>query len=248
MRFVKKLLTPNPYSRPQRTEDMQEIKAVVLHWIAAPKQNPEHVYNWFEKRKYGKHSYGSAHYCVGLDGEIWQYIPDEEMAYHVGSKTYTEHAMRLSSYPNNCTLGVEMSHINWEGEYSYETWEETKKLTALILMEHGLTEKDITTHKAIVGWKECPQWFHRFPEEFDRFVDETKELMDNGFKGFTTARFGLNVRDDVMGNKVAKLSNGESFDILGIKNLWYKIKMTDGTIGYASSKYIQLIQVVEASI
>lgn len=242
MKLVKKYLTPNQWSRPGKESDMKPIKAVVLHWTASPRGTAEGVYNWFEARKNGKHSYGSTQYCVDLNGDVWQYIPDEEMAYHVGSKTYTDYALNeLSSYPNNCTLGIEMCHMSWEGEYTQETWEQTQNLTALLLMEHGLKDKDITTHKAIVGWKECPMWFHKFPEELDRFKKETKAKMKKGFRGKVHAMWGLNVRDGVMGNKIGKLKDKQEVKILGIRNLWYKVEIPNGQIGYASGSYIELI-------
>lgn len=237
--FVKqKLLTLNTFSRPGRSADMKPIKGIILHWTASPKGTPLGVYNWFEQRKNGKHSYGSAHFCVGIDGEVWQYIPQQEMAYHVGSKTYTQEALnKYGSYPNNATIGVEMCHLTWEGEYSQETWQETKMLTALLLMEYGLNISDIDTHKGIVGWKECPQWFHRFPEELDRFKQEVGEIMKSGIKGIVSAMWGLNVRDDVMGNKVGFLKNGEEVEITGIKDGWYRVK-TKTLEGYASGKHI----------
>lgn len=241
MKIIQKLLTKNPYSRPGRVSEMKPIKGIVLHWIASPKGTPIGVYNWFESRKNGKNSYGSAHYCVGIDGDIYQYIPNEEMAYHVGSKTYTKEALdKYGSYPNNATLGIEMCHLSWEGEYSEETWEQTKLLTTLLLKEYSLGIDNIDTHKGVVGWKECPQWFHRFPEEFTRFKDEVREIFDTGIFGVVQAPFGLNVRNDVMGNKVDFLKNKSRVELIGLKNGWYKIKMENGSIGYVNGTYINV--------
>jgi N-acetylmuramoyl-L-alanine amidase len=240
MVYREKLLTKNNWSRPVRDYDMKQIKGIVLHWIAAPKQTPEHVYNWFEGRKNGKNGFGSAHYCVGLDGEVWQYIPQSEMAYHVGSETYTEEALkRLGTYPNNSTLGIEMCHTSWEGEFTKDTWEETKLLSALLLMEYNLEISDLTTHKKVVGWKECPRWFHLFPAELDRFKEETYTIMEGGVKGKVNATWGLNVRNDVMGAKVGWLKNGQEVDINGFKDGWFRV-ITDDFQGYASSKYINV--------
>ncbi len=245
MKIIQKLLTKNKWSRPAELEKLNPIKAVVLHWVAAPKQTQINVYNWFESRKNGKNSFGSAHYCVGIDGDAWQFIPDSEMAYHVGSpKPYTEWALKnLSSYPNNCTLGIEMCHLSWEGEFAEETWEGTKKLAALLLMQHNLSvDTGLTTHKLIVGWKECPQWFHRFPEEFDRFKAETKKLIEDGIQGKVVVKLGsLNVRRDadVKSEKISILKNGEMVQLIGLKNGWFKVKVS-GFEGYVSSDYIEI--------
>ncbi len=232
-----KLLTKNPYSRPGRASEMHEIKGIVLHWIASPKGTPLGVYNWFEGRKDGKNGYGSAHYCISIGGDIYQFIPDEEMAYHVGSKTYTDEAKeKYGSYPNNATIGIELCHLSWEGEFSDETWEQAKLLVTLLLKEHGLNIDNIDTHEKIVGWKECPRWFHLFPDEFTRFKDETKTLFDNPIYGTVTCGT-LNVRDAVMGKKVGYVSKNDKVELIGIRNGWFKIKKGD-LIGYASGDYI----------
>ena len=70
-----KLLTINEWSRPNRS--LKPIKAIVLHWLADAKGTPTSVFNWFESRKKGKTGYGSAHFCVGVDGEILQYLKQD---------------------------------------------------------------------------------------------------------------------------------------------------------------------------
>ncbi len=238
MKIIQKLLTKNVWSRPGRAEDIKPIKAIVLHWLAMPRGTPTGVYKFFEARKKGKSGYGSAHYCIGMDGDGLQYIPDNEMAYHVGSKVYTDFGLSLSSYPNNCTIGIEMSHLNWEGEFTDETWESTKKLTALLLMQHNLTAEDITTHMKIVGWKDCPRWFKIFPEELDRFKREVRKLLVQGIKGEVIATF-LNVRDGIGGKKLGSLKKGSKITLLGIYNGWYKVEFGKEK-GWCYSKYIKL--------
>lgn len=233
----RKLITVNRFSRPGTK--LKDVKGIVLHWTATPKGTPKGVYNYFEGRKKGKDSYGSAQYCVGIDGEIWQYIPDDEMAYHVGSKTYTDLAIRnLGTYPNNSTIGIEMCHLSWEGDFTDETWDRTRILVALLLKEHDLTVDDIYTHSDIVGWKKCPKWFCDFPEEFKSFKNEVNEIMGNIY-GYNTA-YSLNVRDDVMGKKIDKLTKHEEVQILGVKDGWFKIYTKNGVIGYVHGGYIKI--------
>lgn len=234
-----KLLTKNEWSRPDR--ELGRVKAIVLHWLADPKGTPESVYNWFESRKKGTHGYGSAHYCVGVDGRILQYIPDEEMAYHVGSKTYTDYALfKLGKYPNNYTIGIEMCHMNWEGEFSDETWIGTKELVALLLREHRLTEADITTHMEVVGWKDCPRWFKTFPTELTRFKEEVGKLLEDRIRGRVTVG-SLNVRNEPKGKQVVDtIKKGDTVELIGVQNGWYKV-LFDNTVGYCSSKYMELV-------
>jgi N-acetylmuramoyl-L-alanine amidase len=234
MEVKQKFLTKNQYSRPDR--ELNKVKAIVLHWLASPRGTPRGVFNYFEARKRGKTGYGSAHFCIGLDGETWQYMPMDEMAYHVGSKTYTDYGLSLSDYPNDCTVGVEMSHMDMEGSYTDDTWDRAKKLVVLLLREYGLTPDDITTHKKIVGWKDCPMWFTKFPEEFPRFVREANLLFESYM--FETVTAGtLNVRDKPSGKKLFYVNRGDRVRLLSYRDGWIRIKQGE-RIGWVSSKYL----------
>jgi len=240
MEIEYKLLTENPWSRPGRKEDMKPIKKIVLHWYGNPKTTALATWNFFESRKNGKLGYGSAHFLVNLDGDIIQAMPQEEMAYHVGSKTYTQFALNeISTYPNNATLGIEMAHVSWEGEFTENTWDNTKIMTYLLLREYNLTTYDITTHHDIVGWKDCPRYFVLFPDELERFRDEVHSLYQNHVIGYIEPN-SLNVRDDVMGRILGTVKARDKVLIEGYKNGWYKIRK-DSLVGYASSKYISIL-------
>lgn len=238
-----RLLTSNEWSRPQNRypiNKMNPINHIIMHWIGVPRQRANQVWQFFEDRKNGNTGYGSAHFIIDLTGDIIQSIPQDEMAYHVGSKTYTEYATEyISSYPNNSTLGIEMCHTSWEGEMTDNTWKMSKLLAYLLLMEYNLDVSKIKTHHDVVGWKECPRWFVSFPEEFDRFKDEIHELFKKNIVAIPTVRF-LNVRDDVMGNKLGTISKNDSVELVGYKDGWPKIKK-DNLVGYCSPNYLNVI-------
>ena len=48
----KKLLTPNPYSRPLYI--LEEVKGIIVHWVANPGTSAMANRNYFENRKYGR--------------------------------------------------------------------------------------------------------------------------------------------------------------------------------------------------
>lgn len=174
----KDFLTPNKWSRPGIK--LRTINGLVLHWTADPHASALNIKNFFEGRKLGEGGYGSAHYVVGLDGEVLQMIPGNEMAYHVGSKSYTEYShTKFGPYPNNCTIGIEMCVVDAEGSYEEETWNSSILLCAYLCKKFGLDPyRDITTHQAIVGWKICPKWFHDHPEDLELFKYQVLAAMD----------------------------------------------------------------------
>lgn len=165
------MLTINKYSRPNKP--LKRVRGLVLHWPDYPRASARSVYNIFESRKNGNDGYGATHKIIGLEGEIVECIPEKEMAYHCGSKNYTNYAMhKFGTYPNNCTLSVELCHIDEKGTMNKETFEAAVNLMTIWCKKYGLKALDITTHHNIVGWKECPKWFvdNPYDLEYLRFL------------------------------------------------------------------------------
>lgn len=167
-KIIEKLLTPNKYSRPQ--DKLKGVKGIVVHWVANPQASAEANRNFFENRKYGKTGYGSAHYIIDLNGDVIRCIPENEVAYHVGSKTYTKEALsKLSTYPNNCTIGIECCHVDWNGKMTDATYNTLVELATDLLKKYKLTTNDLWLHKEVVGWKDCHKWFVDHPDEWVKF-------------------------------------------------------------------------------
>jgi N-acetylmuramoyl-L-alanine amidase len=188
MEIQKNLLTVNPFSRPGKK--LVSVKALVIHWVANAGTTARQNRTYFESLKHenlnnASARFASAHYIVGLDGEVIQCIPDLEMAYHVGAKTYTPEALsRMGHYPNNCTIGIELCHPKENGKFTAETLQSAEELCAVLSFLFDLDPiRDIFTHNAITG-KNCPRWFVEYPNDFDRFKQAAADAV-NYLKGAT---------------------------------------------------------------
>ena len=166
-------MTVNPFSRPGKK--LLPVKGVVLHWVGNPGTSALQTRAYFEGLKNQslnnpKAAFASAHFVVGLEGEIVQCLPLDEMAYHVGARVYTPEATgRFGHYPNNCTIGIELCHPARDGKFTPETWMSAAELAALLLKRFGLeTETCLWTHNAVT-LKDCPKYFVEHPEAFERF-------------------------------------------------------------------------------
>jgi N-acetylmuramoyl-L-alanine amidase len=175
MNIQKDLLTVNPFSRPGKK--LTGVKALVIHWTGNAGSTARQNRNYFESLKGQSLSdpaarYASAHFIVGIEGEVIQCIPAEEMAWHVGAKTYTPEALgRLGNYPNNCTVGIELCHPSADGHFNTETLRAAAELCALLCVQSGLDPaRDIWRHYDITG-KNCPKWFVDYPDRFDDFKE-----------------------------------------------------------------------------
>jgi len=162
-------LTPNPYSR--RQDRMQDVRGIALHWVQNPGTSAHFNWVFFEGRKSGKTGEGSAHYIVGLDGEILQVMPENEVAFHAGptSETLPKAMQKYGPWPNAHLIGIELCHLDWEGRFSYATMQSATELCASLCRKYDLNlPAAITTHNAITG-KDCPRWFVNHPEDLTKF-------------------------------------------------------------------------------
>lgn len=129
-------------------------KGLVIHWTA----NEGKGANAAANRNYFNNptTEASAHYCVD-DKQIVRCLPENEMGYHVGAKTYKPDALKqLSSYPNNCTIGIEMC-VNSDGDFK-AMYQNTLELAADILKRYGWGVDHLCRHFDITG-KNCPAYF-----------------------------------------------------------------------------------------
>lgn len=129
-------------------------KALVIHWTA----NENKGANARANRSYFNQptTEASAHYIVD-DKEIIRCLPENEMGYHVGAKSYTPDAQKqLSVYPNNCTIGIEMC-VNADGSFQ-AMYHKTLELVADILTRYKWGIERIWRHHDITG-KNCPAFF-----------------------------------------------------------------------------------------
>ena len=102
----------------------------------------------------------SSHYIIGIDGEILQGIPLDEVAY--------------ANYPrNDDTVSIECCHPDATGEFSQETMDSLVKLTAWLCKELRLDEKDVIRHYDVIG-KNCPKYYVDNEDEWKAFRKAVK--------------------------------------------------------------------------
>lgn len=169
-------LKPNPFSRPQRK--LRAVKGVVIHYTANPGAGARANRDYFNTLD---GMYASAHYIVGLSGEIIQCLPLDEMAYHVGAAGYKLPAISaLSDYPNNCTIGIEMC-INGAGELTGYTYTSTVALTAFLCNNFSLPVSQVFRHYDVTG-KLCPKMFVDEPKRWLKFLVDVGKVMKEAVK------------------------------------------------------------------
>lgn len=188
MEITERLLPINPFSRPGQWR--LDTLAIVYHWTGAAGQENDVTARYFELLAFqdvhdGKpYRYASAHAIVGMDGEILQVLPWDEVAYHVGAREYTGLAQhrfrgftsnRHRSTPNWCIIGIELCHPDESGIFTGRTIAAAEWLGWWLLRKYTLGKNDIFRHYDITG-KICPKYFVDHPEEFRRLRERVDAI------------------------------------------------------------------------
>lgn len=172
-----RFLSVNKYSRPNVR--MGRVKGIVLHYVGVNFQKAETVVRYFEGLKNGVNNiYASAHYVIDMDGSGFICIPENEVAYHCGAKTYKAGIQdKLGYNPNYSTIGIEMCHTN-EG-FTEETIKTVSNLVCMLLHTYGLSVRDVYRHYDITG-KLCPKFWVEDEKKWVKFKEQLEKLYFEG--------------------------------------------------------------------
>lgn len=158
------LLTPNTYSRPGTA--VEEVNAIVIHYVGNPGTSAAANRSYFAGLALSGETYASSNFVIGLEGEIIQCVPVNEVAY-------------CSSDRNYDTVSIEVCHPDAEGQFTDASMASLIKLTAWLCEEFHLTADDVIRHYDVTG-KECPLYYVRHPDAWEALRDAVRQAMEEG--------------------------------------------------------------------
>ena len=157
------LLTINPYSRSGHATN--RITNIVIHYTGNPGTTAQQNRDYFESLVETKEGSASSNYVVGLEGEIIQCVPTNEVAY-------------ASNQANPYSVSIETCHIDETGEFNNATYESLVQLTAWLCAKFDLDETDVIRHYDVTG-KECPKYFVENELEWEQFKARVKVVLED---------------------------------------------------------------------
>ena len=164
------LLSINDYSRPGLA--IEEVNGIVIHYTANPGTTAKQNRDYFEGLKESHETYASSHFVIGLDGEIVQCIPCNEISY-------------ASNERNSDTISIECCIPDETGAFNQSTYDTLVHLTAWLLGRYGLTTEEVIRHYDITG-KLCPKYYvenedawNRFKEDVNQYINENGVLEES---------------------------------------------------------------------
>lgn len=156
---IKNYLTPNEYSRPGK--ELKEVNAIVVHYVGNPGTTAAQNRSYFENLKDTHATSASSHYIIGMEGEIIQCVPLNEISY-------------ASNNRNKDTIAIECCHPDETGQFTTATYKSLVKLVAALCRTYNLDpETGIIRHYDVTG-KYCPLYYVNHEDEWYGFKLDVK--------------------------------------------------------------------------
>lgn len=129
-------------------------KNIVIHYVANPGSSAKANRDFFNSPQ----SRVSAHFVVGLNGEVIQCIPLDEQS-------------SASNNRNHDTISIEVCHPDATGQFNGDSYYAVVKLTAWLCDTFGLSEKDVIRHYDVTG-KDCPKYYVENPGAWEQLKED----------------------------------------------------------------------------
>lgn len=128
----------------------RRVGAIVIHIEEGSEAGTD---SWFDDPQ----SHVSAHYSVRKDGEIHQYVHEEDEAFHAGVIDSPTWLPALHGNPNMFTVGIEHEGVHTE-DITDAQYAATAELIANVAARWGftITDQTVVPHHAIRADKLCP--------------------------------------------------------------------------------------------
>lgn len=141
-------------------KSLKSVKDIVIHYVGNPGSTAQGNHDFYVSSQ----SNVSSHFVVGLEGEIIQCIPLNEMS-------------AASNWRNDDTISIEVCHPDSTGKFNRKTYKALVKLTAWLLEHCDLKEEHIIRHYDITG-KECPRYYVQNEDKWEKFKEDVKKYRE----------------------------------------------------------------------
>ena len=140
----------------RRGERLSGVNDIVIHYVGNPGTTAQQNHDFFDQPD----TTVSAHFLVGLDGEIIQCIPLDEVS-------------SASNERNGDTISIEVCHPDAPGQFNQKTYDSLVKLTAWLCDYCDIGRDHVIRHYDITG-KLCPLYFVEHPDAWEQFLVDVK--------------------------------------------------------------------------
>ncbi len=147
------LIRVNEYSRPGTK--LEQVNGIVVHYVGNVGTTAENNRNYFDSLADTGETSASSHFIIGLEGEILQCVPMDEIAY-------------ASNERNQDTISIECCHPGADGKFTDATYDSLVKLVKWLEETYHLQPESVIRHYDVTG-KECPKYFVEHEDAWKQF-------------------------------------------------------------------------------
>lgn len=145
----------------RRGVPLEGVRDIVIHYVGNPGTTAQQNRDYFDSAA----SEVSAHFVIGLEGEILQCIPLTEKS-------------SASNDRNRDTISIEVCHPDETGIFTEKSYASLVKLTAWLCQVCGLDSSHVIRHYDITG-KQCPLYFVTNGDAWRQFREDVQAVIPN---------------------------------------------------------------------
>jgi N-acetylmuramoyl-L-alanine amidase CwlA len=136
----------------------------VIHYTANPGSTARQNRDYFAGLAESHETSASSHFVIGLQGEIVQCIPCNEIAY-------------ASNERNGDTIAIECCIEDESGKFNSDTYRSLVELTSWLIGRYDLCVEDVIRHYDVTG-KNCPKYFVEHENAWEDFKNDIISYID----------------------------------------------------------------------
>lgn len=152
----------NEYSRVGQMLD--SVDNIVVHYVGNPGTTAAQNRSYYQQLKLTQETKASSNFVVGLQGEIIEAVPMNEVAY-------------ASNQLNRTSISIETCHYTEAGNFTDATMESLVHLCAWLCLKYDLEATDVIRHYDVTG-KICPKYYVENQNEWDSFIKMIEDKMN----------------------------------------------------------------------
>ena len=160
--IIQDYIEKNEYSRSGIL--LKKVKGIVVHYVANPGSTAKENRDYFDNLKNTHSTKASSHFVVGLEGEIIQCIPLDEISY-------------ASNQRNGDTISIECCHPQKDGKFNKKTTASVLQLCSWLCKSYGLDSSDVIRHYDVKG-KICPLYYVKHEKAWEGFLSQIEKKLE----------------------------------------------------------------------
>lgn len=138
----------------RRGKTLTQVNNIVVHYVGNPGTSAQNNRNYFNQPT----TTVSSHFVVGLEGEIIQCVPLDEVS-------------SASNHRNADTVSIEVCHPDTTGQYNEKTYRSVVRLCKWLCERYELEATDVIRHYDVTG-KLCPLYYVEHPDAWEKLVQD----------------------------------------------------------------------------